>query len=287
MFPFADQPDPILSWLLAAGGVIIIGIAKSGFGGGIGIISIPMLIFAFGNAEIAIGTMLPLLLAGDIFSVIHHFGKWDIRIVIKLVPGFLTGVTLASILFFFCGQISNTEQPLKIFIGVICLLWVVAELWRSRYAPQWKFKANWINSSCVGAFAGFVSALAHTAGPVIAIFLMGQNLAKKTFVATAVLYFLIGNSIKVPFYAGLGLIDTSTLYAGFILILFIPIGTLSGAWLHRHINEKRFKQVILILVFISAMGLLGLGNVIKNAVSPTNTTNQTVQPVTQIINNHK
>ena len=257
---------PWWGWVLAAASAVIIGIAKSGFGGGLGILAVPMMIFAMsqtdGQARFAIGTLLPLLLVGDLFSVYHHWRTWDWRNVKLLIPGFTVGVVLGSVVIACFGQLEQGEQYLKIAIGVVCVAWVAVELWRLRFAPQWKLRADWVSGSAAGGMAGFVSTLAHTAGPVITMFLMGQNLAKQTFLGTIVLYFLLGNSIKVPFYVGLGLIDYETLKMGLCLCVFVPIGTTAGVWMTRRMSEKLFRNVIIVIVLLSGLHLIGLGDLI-------------------------
>ena len=60
---------PLWLALVALGvSVIIIGIAKSGFGGGVGILAVPLTAAAL-NADTAVGVLLPLLIAGDMFAV--------------------------------------------------------------------------------------------------------------------------------------------------------------------------------------------------------------------------
>ncbi|MBD3266617.1 hypothetical protein GF373_08105, partial [bacterium] len=50
-------------------GVILIGIAKAGFGGGIGIAAVPLFILSIPDPKVAIGMMLPILCFCDWFSV--------------------------------------------------------------------------------------------------------------------------------------------------------------------------------------------------------------------------
>ena len=61
--------------MLAAVAVLFIGLSKAGFGGGLGMLTTPLCVLAFG-AKDAIGILLPLLCAGDAFSLYHYWGKW-------------------------------------------------------------------------------------------------------------------------------------------------------------------------------------------------------------------
>jgi uncharacterized membrane protein YfcA len=63
----ADWPALCLAVLA----VLFIGISKAGFGGALGLLSTPLCVLAFGPRD-AIGILLPLLCAGDAFSL----GVW-------------------------------------------------------------------------------------------------------------------------------------------------------------------------------------------------------------------
>ena len=51
--------------------VLLMGVAKAGFGGGIGIIATPLLALAMPVADAA-ALMLPLLIACDVFAIRHY-----------------------------------------------------------------------------------------------------------------------------------------------------------------------------------------------------------------------
>ena len=55
-------------------------------------------VFAFGvggrEPGFAIGTLLPLLCAGDAFSLYHYRGKWERRNLLYLLPGVVVGVVI-------------------------------------------------------------------------------------------------------------------------------------------------------------------------------------------------
>ena len=78
------------SILLAATAVLFIGLSKAGFGGGLGMLTTPLCVIAFG-AKDAIGILLPLLCAGDAFSVYHYWGKWERKNLKYLLPGVQIG----------------------------------------------------------------------------------------------------------------------------------------------------------------------------------------------------
>jgi len=271
MIPFMDQPSPVLSWMLAGAAVVIIGIAKSGFGSGVAIVAIPMFVLAYGDASHAVGVLLPLLIAADIFSFLHHRGKWDRQNMRVLWPGSLAGVVLGSALVYWLmgmprlwwmpggagaadsSRVAATKAHLQVGIGAVCLLYVVGDFVKARFAPAWRVRANYATGSFAGGIAAVLSTLAHAGGPPVTIYLLGQQLAKEAFVATAVVYFFMLNVVKLLPYAALGLIDTATLWQGLWLLPLVPVGTRLGVLLMHRMNERAFRTAILVIVLLSGL----------------------------------
>jgi uncharacterized membrane protein YfcA len=248
---------------LAAAAVLVIGIAKSGFGGGVGILAVPMFVLAMGPKR-GLGAMLPLMLVADAFSVYHHWGSWDRRNLVVLMPGTITGMGVGIALLAWLlaehgtGQppLASAEHSMRVAIGMICVLYVVGNVVRNRYAPHWRWNANWGTGTTAGTSAGIVSTLAHAGGPVTAIFLLGQHLPKRQFIGTTVVYFFIVNALKLIPYGYLGMIDTSTLTYGLWLLPLVPLGTLAGAHLNRVMGEALFRNSIMILVLLTGLKMV-------------------------------
>ena len=76
-------------------GAWLTGVSKAGFGGGIGMIVVPMFTH-FRSARNVIGLMLPLLFSTDIFSLFHYWKQWHRQSVTRLILGSLLGITVAS-----------------------------------------------------------------------------------------------------------------------------------------------------------------------------------------------
>jgi uncharacterized membrane protein YfcA len=85
----------VTTTVLAAIGVLFIGFSKAGFGGGLGMLTTPICVLAFsasGKGPVfAIGILLPLLCAGDAFSIYHYWGKWERKNLKYLLPGVVAG----------------------------------------------------------------------------------------------------------------------------------------------------------------------------------------------------
>ena len=69
--------------------VLFIGVSKAGLGGGLGMLTTPVCVLAFGligeRPQFAVGFLLPLLIVGDMVSLWHYWGQW-LRGHIKVPP---------------------------------------------------------------------------------------------------------------------------------------------------------------------------------------------------------
>ncbi|MEW6306593.1 MAG: TSUP family transporter, partial [Verrucomicrobiota bacterium] len=106
--------------LLAATAVLFIGLSKAGFGGGLGMLTTPLCVLAFSSAgqppAFAIGVLLPLLSAGDLFSLYHYWGQWERKNLKYLLPGVIVGVIIGVRLI---GAFS--PRQLNLVIGVLAV----------------------------------------------------------------------------------------------------------------------------------------------------------------------
>ncbi|MEM8737391.1 MAG: sulfite exporter TauE/SafE family protein [Planctomycetota bacterium] len=271
-----------------AGAVLITGIAKSGFGGGVGILAVPLVAVAL-DAQLAVGVMLPILLAADLVAVAQHRRdrsaphlRWAL---IGGVLGIAVGTTLLG---YFTIQeaappIATAADPgsinsaaalapatasaaagqslataLNLTVGGVCLLLVGLQLYRMFGGRVPRIPRHRAAGITAGGLAGFVSTLAHAAGPVMTVYILDQGLDKRRIVGTLVLYFFVINWFKVPTFLALGFITPHTLSVSGLLILLVPLGSLLGLWLNRVIPEKPFT-----LVMYAGAGLAGVWLVVK------------------------
>jgi uncharacterized membrane protein YfcA len=242
--------------LLAAFGVLFIGLSKAGFGGGLGMLTTPVCVLAFGAggkpAAFAVGVILPLLCAGDAFSLYHYWGKWEKRNLHCLIPGVVAGVCVGAQLF---NLLTNPQ--INLCIGIIAVSFVLFQ-----FGKEWVFRAEgafqptWALGLPYGLGAGVTSTIAHGAGPVVTMFLVPQRLPKEIYVGTTVLVFTWINWIKVPFFVGNNIINRETLLTSLIYVPLIPLGVWLGVWLNRKMSEKFFLNAVYALTFLTGLQLI-------------------------------
>lgn len=246
----------LTSSLLAAISVLIIGLSKAGFGGGLGMLTTPLCVLAFSvegrNPTFAIGILLPLLCAGDAFSLYHYWGKWEKRNLRYLLPGVVVGVLIGVRLI---GRFSKDE--LNFAIGVLAVGFVIFQFVKERiFRAEGAFAPNHLVGVPCGIGAGVTSTFAHGAGPVVNLFLIPQRLPKEMFVGTTVLVFTWINWIKLPFFIHQGIITTETLRTGLYFFPLVPAGVWLGVWLNRKFSERLFLRTVYLLTFLTGLQLM-------------------------------
>lgn len=242
--------------LLAAIGVLFIGVAKAGMGGGLGMLTTPICVLAFRSTGLdpkyVIGTLLPLLIVGDTFSIYHYWGKWEKRHLWLLLPGVVAGVLIGV-------QLIDKFSPrqLNLIIGILAVSFVVFQYLKEMIVrAEGNLQPGYRVGVPFGVVAGITSTFAHGAGPVVTMYLLPQRLPKVQFVGTNVLIFTWINWIKMPFFIGQGIITRQTLLLGLAYVGLVPLGVWAGLWLNRRVSETWFIRVVYAVTFLAGLQLI-------------------------------
>jgi uncharacterized membrane protein YfcA len=142
--------------------VVFIGLSKAGFEGDLGVLMSPLCVVAFGIAgqspQFAIGFLLPLLCAGDGFSLYHYWGKWRLDNLKYLLPGVLLGVLTGV-------QVMGRLEPrhFSLIIGILAVSFVVFQVVKERvFKNKTPFEPGYGTGTAVGIGTGFHQHLLHT-----------------------------------------------------------------------------------------------------------------------------
>jgi hypothetical protein len=230
--------------------VIVMGIAKSGFGGGVGILAVPLVANAM-PPDRALGVMLPILIVADSVALYQHRKQWDWSYMRPALGGAVIGIGLGTLLLFLLidgGSKSesqaNVATVLSVLVGSICLLMVAVQVYRMAGGHVPNLPGNKPTGVGVGAAAGFTSMLAHAAGPIMSVYWLDQKMGKRVLTGSLVLYFFLVNSAKLPSYVALDWITLESLKESAVFALFVPVGSLLGIVMHHRIPEKPFTAVM-------------------------------------------
>ena len=264
----------VVFWVFVGLGIIVQGISKSGFAGGVGVLTIPLMMLVM-PVDRVVACLLPLLILLDLNAIYHHrYNKVWKRIFEIYIPA-CVGILIGSAVWWWIGRegVAVYAVPIKRFVGVVAILFACYIFSKER-AMAWatRFRTGPRTAWGVGLASGFTSTIAHAAGPIVSFYMFAQGMGKTLFVGTTAWTFTLINLTKLPFYVAVGLVTTEILMFDLVLIWLIPIGSYLGKWMHDRISEKSFNRVIMVLVFLAGFQLITNTNLVlwalRNLVEP-------------------
>jgi uncharacterized membrane protein YfcA len=263
---FRYPPPMLLWWLVVSAAVFFIGVTKSGFGAGVGLMIVPTAVIAMDHlpmtSRATLGLMLPLLVIGDLLAVWQYRKLFSLPAVVRLLPGTIIGVLAGgTLLFLIHAQRQQLVASLiKLEIGFESVVLVGLHWWRMwRSDGQHVSRPTPLRSGAVGAFAGASSTLAHAAGPIIALHLLPQRMDRQAFVGTCAVYFFLVNSVKLPIYAYSGQFHADMLLLSLKALPLVLAGAAFGFWITRKMNDQLFSKIVYALTFALGWYLLYIG----------------------------
>ncbi len=217
----------------------------SGFGSGL--VAIPLLAF-----------VLPLTFVVPVLGLLSYSGtvvqslsfRKDVawRDMLPLIPFSLAGIALALWL------LVNVDMAiLTLILGLFIFCYSIYSLIPRGLAQANKGSRWW--AVIAGGFAGLVGALFGTGGPFYVLYLKMRRLNKKQFRASITMIFLFDGGARMFGYFASGLFDAKMLLLVLILLPVLFIAMYVGHRLHIKINERRFNQVVSLLLVISGASL--------------------------------
>lgn len=240
--------DNFLFYPLAFIAILIVGISKSGFGGGLGVLAVPLMSLIISPIQAA-AILLPLLVVMDWITIWHYRKNWHKRNLFILLPAAICGILLGSLFFRYLS-----EAHIRIMIGVIAIIFVLNFAMRHRNQKQ--RSPDIVRGVFWGTIAGFTSFGVHAGGPPVNIYLLPQRLSKSVFVGTTVIFFTIVNLIKIVPYAFLRQFTLTNLLTSLIMSPIAPLGVWLGVKLHQKVNEKIFYALCYFFLFVTGIKLI-------------------------------
>jgi len=238
-------------WLLAGVCSALQGMSKAGIAG-LGLLGTPLLVSLFG-ARPAVGIMLPLLIAGDVFAVCYYHRHANWRMLSRLLPIACVGIAIGSVIM---RRIDDTA--LRLSVAAIVLAMVLLTVLRNRgIIPDDKVPKGIGTAMAAGLLAGIATMMAHAAGPVMQVYLLAMGLKKNEFIGTGAWFFLVVNTVKVPFFlAQKDLITPATLAVDLRLVIGIPLGVFAGIWLVNRLSNRSYVIWVEVMTALAALRLL-------------------------------
>lgn len=234
--------------VLVVGGFLV-GLMRAGFGGGVGVVAAPIMALVM-PAKMTLGLILPLSLATDVISVRYYWGHWVGQHVRALLPGMILGVLIGG------GVLDLIpEEWFRRILGGLACIFAIMQVFKDHILHDVKPPGTWARFG-VGIVLGVVSSLIHAGGVVLMLYLLPQGLSGRTFVATAWLFGVILNLMKLALYLSLGLITEQSLTMDVWLLPALIVGALSGILLNKRLSPKWFNRIVLVLVLAIGVKLM-------------------------------
>ncbi len=238
-------------YLVAIPAVLLFGIAKGGFGGAFGALSVPLMSLAVPPVQAA-AILLPILCLMDVVTLWAYRGRWDASEVRLLLPASLAGIAAGTMSFEYLSA-----DAIRLIVGAVAvaftLHYALGQLTPAS-GPRRHFPR--LLGIPAGAMAGFTSFVAHAGGPPLNMYLLRRPLDRTAFVATAAVFFALVNLTKLVPYAWLGQFSTVNLRTSAALAVFAPIGVYLGVWLHHRVNEDWFFRIVYAALLLLGVRLL-------------------------------
>ncbi|WP_215320517.1 sulfite exporter TauE/SafE family protein [Polynucleobacter sp. MWH-S4W17] len=180
----------LIFFVCAVISVIIVGISKSGFGAGLGILSLPLMASQSSINE-ALAILLPLLIAIDLVGLGRFIRNANWRILKIIIPPAIAGLLLG--MFFFT---TITPKVLTLSIGIFTLLFLIQNLAMSKMDLKETKSYPWLGR-LMGLTSGFTSFVAHIGGPPITVYMLREKLMPMVYTSTLGVFFTIINFGKL------------------------------------------------------------------------------------------
>lgn len=236
-------------YIVAVFSILLTGLSKSGFGGGLGVMAVPLMSL-FVAPQFAAAVMMPILLAMDVIVVWRYHRTWDRRIVLLLLPAALCGLLLGGMTFQYMDA-----DVVRVFIGLLAAFFVLQFLVSSR-SPRQATTTPKPVIWALGALSGFASFIAHAGGPPVKGYLLRQGLEKSWFVGTNTMYFFSLNFLKTIAYGASGTLSPASLTVSALLSPLLFLGVYAGTRLHRLVDQRIFTKIVYGFLAVTAGKLL-------------------------------
>ncbi len=236
-------------YLFAGFAVILTGISKSGFSGGVGSITVALMAIYVSPVQAA-AIMLPILCLMDYLGLWAYRKAWDKKNLLVLLPASVIGIGVGTWTFSYVD-----DNAIRLVLGVITLLFA-ANFFIKLGNTGPAVKPHWSIGALVGTISGFTSMVAHAGGPPIKIYLLPQKMDKTLFVGTNVVFFFVVNQMKVVPYIWLGQFSFENLILAAVLLPLAPLGIWLGLKLHGIVSQTAFYWISYSTMVLAGLKLI-------------------------------
>lgn len=204
---------------------------------------------SLGALVLPIPELLPVLVPLNIFQSGYLTFRYRDRIhlptLVKLIlPLMAAGTAIGYLL-----RPALEGAALKTLFGLLVLWFAGRELWRMRRGAESARHGPLVTRGLMLA-AGVTHGLFASGGPLLVYGLAGTALDKARLRATLIAVWLsLNGMLTVIFLADGSLVPSLPRIASYLPVVLA--GLIAGEWLHRRIDERRFRQLVFALLAIT------------------------------------
>lgn len=187
-------------------------------------------------------------LASTAFLTFKYFRHIDWKtmfpmLVVSLVVGAVVTI----------GSLSLPQKSLQIILGSAL---VIISIFTVRYSERIRIKPSVTSGAAIGFLAGAGNGFFGISGPQVAIYLLGGQLDKKSYLATIQAYFFLSNVSTIIIRAGYGVLTFE--HAPLVLAgwLGIGAGTILGLRVFERIPHPLLKRLVYGFVGVSGISII-------------------------------
>jgi len=152
--------------------IILYGIAKSGLGGSMTLISIPLMTIVMPLNQ-ALGIILPILIFSDFIATYKYRKEFDLVTLKLMIPFAAIGIIIGSLTFSYFS-----EELLKFIIGLMGFMFA-GHYFFFKKNKEAKSEKNFLKGGICSSIAGFTSFCVHAGGTPTSIYMLPLRMKKE------------------------------------------------------------------------------------------------------------
>ena len=186
------------------------------------------------------------------YIALRHRGSIEWKLLLRRILPLMGAGLLVGFLAFRDVQ----SAWLRPAFGAMVLVLALRELWVLHRGRAEVRKNPPAASVLAMLFAGVIHGVYATGGPLLVYAVGREELDKHQFRSTlSAVWLVLSVALGVGFLLD-GRYDASSGRDILVLLPAVPLGLLLGEWLHRRIDERRFKTTVFVLLVVAAISLL-------------------------------
>jgi len=243
-----------VDWIFLAIITLLAATIQSATGFGFGLIAVPVFLLILDSSD-AIQMVMMIILCMSIVDWVKLRGQSSFNILLWLNVGMLIGFPFGLVIF------KTVELPiLKLIIAVVILLFSLHNLIRlfkgglHTETPAENIH-NW-KTAVTGYLSGLMTTCLAMPGPVVMLYLVHLSLDKTIIRATILTFFIFAYGGALLLQSLMVGVSVTTWTSGLSLVPVALMGVFAGHYLADKINQKLFKEIVLVILILTALVML-------------------------------